>query len=109
MTPSNGAREISTTIRGAIRLDGLSDTREEIAAGGDLPKGALSMAKDKPHDWNDIEIQIDGRTVKGRYYVERGILTVTTAHGQKSTQLGGSSGGSMARMLLRELANEGKT
>jgi hypothetical protein len=35
MTPGSGGREISTTILGAIRLDGPSATREEIGAGGD--------------------------------------------------------------------------
>jgi hypothetical protein len=66
------------------------------------------MARDKPHDWNDIEIQIDGRTVKARYYVEGGVVTVTTAHGQESTQLGGSQANVVARGVLRDLAKKGK-
>ena len=67
------------------------------------------MAKDKPHDWKNIEIQIDGRTVRGTYYVEKGIVTVTTLYGRKSTQVGGSSPESIARLLLRSLDAEGKT
>jgi hypothetical protein len=66
------------------------------------------MAKDKPHDWNSIEIQIDGRAVKGSYYVERGMVTVTTAYGQETTQLGGSPADSIARQVLRDLVKKGK-
>jgi hypothetical protein len=41
------------------------------------------MAKDKPHHWKDIEINTGGRTVKNRYYVERGRVTVSTVWGGK--------------------------
>src|SRR6516162_4599042 len=48
MMPSSGAREISTTILGAIRLDGPSATREEIATVGDCrrsyPRGCAMSA-----------------------------------------------------------------
>jgi hypothetical protein len=36
------------------------------------------MARDKPHDWYDIEIEFKGKTGKGRYYVERDVVTVST-------------------------------
>ena len=66
------------------------------------------MARDKPHDWNDIEIQFEGKTVKGHYYVERGMVTVMTAYGQESTQVGGSSPMTTARIILRQMAEAGK-
>ena len=37
---------------------------------GDMPSdltGDCAMARDKPHEWYDIEIQFEGKTVKGRY------------------------------------------
>ena len=54
----------------------------------------------------DISIEINGKTITGRYVVERGIITVIYGMTQKSTQLGNSSGypEHLARMLLRELA-----
>jgi hypothetical protein len=39
------------------------------------------MAKDKPHDWKDIEIKIGGRTVKGGYYLEGDDLMAATRYG----------------------------
>jgi hypothetical protein len=38
------------------------------------------MAKDKPHDWKDIETKIDGTTVKGGYYVEGDDLVAATRY-----------------------------
>lgn len=48
------------------------------------------MAKDKPYDWKDIEIKVPGRKVRGTYYIEKGIVTVTSLYGEKSSQVGGS-------------------
>lgn len=46
------------------------------------------------------------RQISGRYSVTRGgLLTVRSAYGSKSTQVGGSPQEVIARMLLRELAN----
>jgi hypothetical protein len=39
------------------------------------------MAKDKPHDWKDIEINIGSRTVKGTYYVEKGMVIARAKRG----------------------------
>lgn len=65
------------------------------------------MAKDKPYDWKDIEIKVHGRKVRGIYYIEKGIVTVTSLYGEKSRQVGGSSPESIARLLLRNLYDEG--
>src|SRR6478752_1498814 len=48
----------------------------------------------------------DGRRLTGSYYEYDGMVRVTTAHGTKATQLGGSPGYSLARLLAKELANE---
>jgi hypothetical protein len=50
----------------------------------------------------------DGRVVDGHYGVHERMVTVMTARGSKTTQLGGSSAESLARIMLRELADEGK-
>ena len=68
------------------------------------PKGIVSQ--------EDVTIQIDGRTITGTYSFCAGMLTVTTARGNKSMYLNGpgSPGAFMAlaRSMLRELAIEGK-
>jgi len=48
----------------------------------------------------------DGRRLTGRYYEYDGMVRVITAHGTKATQLGGSPGYSLARLLAKELADE---
>jgi hypothetical protein len=59
-----------------------------------------------------VAIEFEGRTVTGTYTVWSGIITVTTIHGTKTTQVGdlGSPGAldGLARIMLRELAQEGK-
>ena len=42
------------------------------------------------------------------YAVEKGMITVTAAHGSKSTQLGESDPEVLARTFLREFMKEGK-
>jgi hypothetical protein len=59
-------------------------------------------------DWKTLEIEINGRTVTGSYACEGPILNVRTGNGQKATQLGGSTPEGLARIMLRELAEEGK-
>jgi hypothetical protein len=48
----------------------------------------------------------DGRRLTGRYHEYDGMVRVITAHGTKATQLGGSPGDSLARLLAKELADE---
>jgi hypothetical protein len=50
----------------------------------------------------------DGRVVDGHYGVREKMITVLTARGSKTTQIGGSSVELLARIMLRELADEGK-
>jgi hypothetical protein len=68
------------------------------------------MRKREEPDWKTLTIEIDGRTVSGSYaYNPRGkLVEVRTFNGHKATQLGGSRPESIARLLLHELAKEGK-
>ena len=55
-----------------------------------------------------VSFEIDGRTVKGNYWIAGKILVVSTAKGGKSTQLGAETPETLAKKLLRQLADEGK-
>jgi hypothetical protein len=60
----------------------------------------------------EVAIEFEGRTVTGTYTVWSGMITVSTALGKKVTQVSGyDSPGALdglARIMLRELAEEGK-
>jgi hypothetical protein len=60
----------------------------------------------------EVRIEFDGRTVTGAYTVWSGLITVSTAMGKKTTQVGGhrspDARDGLARIMLRELAMEGK-
>jgi hypothetical protein len=59
--------------------------------------------------WDDLTITLgDGRTVTGTYGYSDRFVTVKTALGSKTTQIGGSPPASLAMLLLSELAKEGK-
>jgi hypothetical protein len=59
-----------------------------------------------------VTIVFEGRTITGVYTVWSGMITVSTALDKKVTQVGGyDSPGALdglARIMLRELAQEGK-
>ncbi len=50
-----------------------------------------------------FSIKREGKTHNAFYYVLQGIITVVSAWGDKSTQVGGSPPEVIARFLLREL------
>jgi hypothetical protein len=59
--------------------------------------------------WNDLRIKLeDGRVISGTYGYSDRYVTVKTALGSKTTQIGGSPPRILAQIMLRELANEGK-
>ena len=60
----------------------------------------------KPVQWHEITIEDKGKTFQAYFYVERGIVTVVSCFGQKSTQIGSSPAESIARIMLRELIDE---
>ncbi len=50
-----------------------------------------------------FSIKREGKTYNASYYVLQGIITVVSAWGHKSTQVGDSPPEVIARLLLREL------
>ena len=59
--------------------------------------------------WKQVTAELNGHTVTGLYSTSRqGLVMVRTPYESKSRQLGGSSNSLIARILLRELAVEGK-
>jgi hypothetical protein len=59
--------------------------------------------------WESLSTRLpDGRTVSGSYSCSNQIVTIQTAQGSKSLQLGGSTQGDLAITMLRELADDGK-
>jgi hypothetical protein len=58
--------------------------------------------------WKQITAELNGHTVTGLYSTSLGLVTVRTPYDSKSRQLGGSSTTLIARILLRELAAEGR-
>jgi hypothetical protein len=58
--------------------------------------------------WKQITAGVNGHTVTALYGTSQGSVTVRTPYDSKSRELGGSSATLIARVLLRELAAEGK-
>ncbi len=57
---------------------------------------------------NTVAIEVNGKTHMAFYVVAKKIITVSTGLGSKSTQLGSLPPEHLARILLRELIQEGK-
>ncbi len=55
-----------------------------------------------------VTVAHQGKTYMATWHVEKGVITVSTASGRKSTQLGDSPPESLARMMLREAINAGE-
>lgn len=55
-----------------------------------------------------IAVEHRGTIYSGDFTVERGVVTVTTDRGRKSTRLGHMAPEILARVLLRELINAGE-
>jgi hypothetical protein len=54
--------------------------------------------------WRTIEIRIGGRVVRGSWGHDGSMVQVRTPYGHKTTQIGGSPPITLARIMLRELA-----
>jgi hypothetical protein len=72
------------------------------AWGGEMSK------KRNPAVKREVSIEYKGKTYNATYTVEKGIITVSTLYGKKATQVGGSPPESLARIMIRELVDEGK-
>ena len=59
--------------------------------------------------WNNVQVEKDGKTYAGKYRVEGGIITVTydaDGGGDKSAKVGASKPEELARRMLLEVVNE---
>ncbi len=56
----------------------------------------------------EFSMEYQGKTYNASYYLQGGMITVQTAGGHKSTQLGGLRLKVLARMLLGQLIRTGK-
>ena len=73
------------------------------------PAGADGVFFDvEQHEGGEIEVEFEGKLYEADYEVFRGILTVSTANGSKSAQIGSSPPEALAQLLLRELIQDGK-
>jgi hypothetical protein len=61
-----------------------------------------------PEVWEEITTECGGITIKGSYKKAGNTVTVKASGGSKAAQLSGLTPEYMAKMLLRELAREGK-
>ncbi len=59
-------------------------------------------------DTCDISVEVEGTTYPGLYWVDAGIVTVTTGLATKRSELGSAPAEAVARMLLKEIAQEEK-
>jgi len=55
-----------------------------------------------------IEIDHEGQTIWGTFSTWAGLITVNTERGTKTAEIDGTSPTALARVLLRELARDGK-
>ena len=58
--------------------------------------------------WNKLTISLGDRVVRGSYAYEDGLVTINTPVTSKTAQIGNSPPKVLARIMLWELANEGK-
>jgi hypothetical protein len=64
------------------------------------------MVKEPTH--HSVSCTHEGRTYRGNYWVAGKILVVSTMKGGRSRQLGAKPADALAKLLLQELAKEGK-
>jgi hypothetical protein len=55
-----------------------------------------------------VTIEYAGRAVSGTYSVRAGLISVSTDCDRKSTHVGAVPPAALARIMLREMAQEGK-
>jgi hypothetical protein len=56
--------------------------------------------------WTDVDVQV---TIKGRYAVENGLVTVECGLGSNTTQVGGSPPQTLARLMINEMVPNDQT
>jgi hypothetical protein len=73
-----------------------------------IETAAYYPLNDKTPQWLTVTAEHEGRQVQGLYAVDGQMLIASYGIHSKTTQLGGMSAPTLARVLLLELANEGK-
>ena len=68
----------------------------------------LAELNEKPPQWLTVTAEHEGRQVQGLYALDGQMLVVSYGIHSKTTQLGGMKAPTLARVLLLELAKEGK-
>jgi hypothetical protein len=63
---------------------------------------------DMPGSWKEITIEYNGKIINGDYKIAGKTVTVKTVRGMKEAPLSGLTPLYLAKMLLRELAREGR-
>jgi hypothetical protein len=58
--------------------------------------------------WTQMHSTIGGRKAHGWYRADAGMVMVETTGGKKATHIGGNDPTTLAYIMLRELADEGK-
>ena len=59
--------------------------------------------------WRELAIKFNGNSIRGSFSVSGGMVTVKSPYGSKMTQVGVLRAENLARIMLGELAQEGKT
>lgn len=59
-----------------------------------------------PEEWKEVTIRRAGKSLRGKYYVSDGQVTVAAWTGTKTARLGTLPAERLAQMLLRELTLE---
>jgi len=83
-----------STVRGQC-LDSAADIQRAMIVGDILNEG-------------EVVVEINGSPVLGKYNVWRGTITVTTIHGIKKAVVGALPPDHLARIMVRELAQDTK-
>lgn len=65
--------------------------------------------KKRPAQRHEIFLEHNGKKYQAHYYVENNVVTVQSAYGSTSTQVGGSTAEVVARILLREILDGAKS
>ena len=63
----------------------------------------------QPPTTEEITLEFDGKTHRAHFSVISGIVTVNSFYGSASTQIGGSSAGTIAKILFREILHGAKS
>jgi hypothetical protein len=117
-------RQVQKLSEAGIPLERISDSIRKAALEVEqswfqsiLDKAGERLATMGPHASREegvtvmtdrVVIEIDGKEYDGSYEVTGGVVTVRTAYGSNSTQIGGSPPEVLAKKLLGELVREEK-